>query len=104
MFCMGCGNRFYASGAVARTESPATRPEGLGDLAEEFFSYCGLTKETYLGLKGGLGLMTTCNCDTRKDWLNKFGEATGIGDAASKFSDWLLDRHRKANTRKPPST
>ena len=49
---------------------------GLGDLAEHLLASLGVTKEKYLAVKQACGLPPTCNCDARKEWLNR-------------VSDWL---------------
>lgn len=51
---------------------------GLGDYTEQLLSSIGVTKDRYSAAKELFGLAPTCNCETRKEWLNKVGAWLGI--------------------------
>lgn len=52
----------------------ATQPTGLGDWTEQMLSSIGVTKERYISAKEKFGLAPTCDCDARKEWLNKVSD------------------------------
>jgi hypothetical protein len=52
---------------------------GLGDLVEAGLTKVGITKERYIAAKGAVGLKRRCNCDGRREMLNRLGKAVGIG-------------------------
>ena len=75
--------------------SPERRPirkRGLGDLVGQFFESVGVTKERYKSAKQAVGLPPTCNCDARKEWLNKLGDTLGINGAADRLAGWRKER------------
>ena len=47
---------------------------GLGDTTEKILRSMGITKERYVEIKQLFGLQPICNCDARREWLNKVGE------------------------------
>ncbi len=49
------------------------RKEGWGDKLENQLTAIGVTKDWYKGVKEKFGLPPTCNCDRRKEWLNRVG-------------------------------
>lgn len=51
---------------------------GLGDYTEQLLSTIGVTKDRYAAAKELFGLAPTCNCETRKAWLNKVGAWLGL--------------------------
>jgi hypothetical protein len=51
---------------------------GLGDYTEQLLSSIGVTKDRYAAAKELFGLAPTCNCETRKEWLNKVGAWLGL--------------------------
>ena len=54
------------------TEVPAPPPR-LGDWAERQLKSIGITQERYKQIKEKFGLPPTCNCGSRKAWLNRVG-------------------------------
>lgn len=58
---------------------PPTPLPGLGDYTEQLLSGIGITKDLWLEVKEKHGLAPTCDCDLRKEWLNKVGAYFGIG-------------------------
>lgn len=46
-----------------------------GDALEELLASYGITKEWYTGFKEKFDLPPTCDCDARKEWLNKTADA-----------------------------
>lgn len=46
-----------------------------GDALESLLTSYGITKEWYSGFKEKFGLPPTCDCDDRKEWLNKTADA-----------------------------
>jgi hypothetical protein len=59
-------------------ESVITPTPGLGDYTEQLLSSLGVTKDRYSAAKKLFGLAPTCNCETRKEWLNKVGAWLGL--------------------------
>ena len=51
----------------------------LGDRLEQTLTRMGITKDRYKEVKQRFGFPPTCNCDKRKEWLNKVGRWAGIG-------------------------
>ena len=47
---------------------------GLGDYTESLLQSVGITKERYVAAKEMFGLAPTCNCDSRRDWLNRVSD------------------------------
>lgn len=62
---------------IYRTCGPSPQP-GLGDYTEQLLSSIGVTKDRYSAAKELFGLAPTCNCETRKEWLNKVGAWLGL--------------------------
>ncbi len=54
----------------APQQRPAT-PEGLGDWLENQLKKLGVTEERWGEAKAIVGLDPSCNCASRKAWLNK---------------------------------
>lgn len=48
---------------------------GLGDALESFLASHGVSKEWYIEFKNKYGYPPTCDCDERKEWLNKTAAA-----------------------------
>jgi hypothetical protein len=46
---------------------------GLGDYTEQLLASIGVTKERYVEIKEKFNLAPTCDCEARKEWLNKVG-------------------------------
>ncbi len=71
---------------------------GLGDWAEAGLKSLGITKERYRVIKEEFGLPPECDCDARKEWLNKVASgkriANGLNRVADFFTEW---RKRKGN-------
>ena len=44
---------------------------GLGDITAASFRLVGVTPRRYKQIKKLFGLPPICNCDARKEWLNK---------------------------------
>jgi hypothetical protein len=55
---------------------------GLGDRVESALQIAGITKDRWAAFKATMGLPATCNCDARKQYLNKLGEE--LGESARK--------------------
>jgi hypothetical protein len=53
--------------------------DGLGDALEQTLARMGITKDRYKEVKQKFGFPPTCNCEKRKQWLNKVGAYIGIG-------------------------
>jgi hypothetical protein len=51
---------------------------GLGDILERELTRMGITQSRYKEIKERFGLPPTCNCEKRKQWLNKVGRYIGI--------------------------
>jgi hypothetical protein len=51
---------------------------GMGDILERELKRLNITQESYIKLKARFGAMPTCNCEKRKQWLNKVGRYLGI--------------------------
>lgn len=51
------------------------RQPKTGDALEELLTSYGITQEWYKGFKKQYGLPPTCDCDARKEWLNKTADA-----------------------------
>ena len=45
-----------------------------GDDLETALEAIGITQEKWMAAKAKLGLMPSCNCTARKEWLNKAGQ------------------------------
>lgn len=46
-----------------------------GDAIEAFLASHGITKEWYCDFKQKHGMLPTCNCEDRQEWLNKIAKA-----------------------------
>ena len=59
-----------------QTDNPIkpSKNKGLGDSLETVLTTLGITKDRYVEVKKLFGLPPTCNCDQRREWLNKVGE------------------------------
>jgi hypothetical protein len=62
---------------VARASNRAIEIYGLGNLVESTLEKYGVTKDRWVEFKKRLGLPATCNCDRRKEYLNKLGAEFG---------------------------
>lgn len=47
----------------------------MGDALESFLASHGVSKEWYIEFKNKYGYPPTCDCDARKEWLNKTAAA-----------------------------
>jgi hypothetical protein len=64
--CAECGFE------VTTKNTPIYRKcKGLGDRVESALSSIGITQERYKAAKRAIGLSDDCNCNERKEWLNK---------------------------------
>lgn len=54
----------------------------LGDRVESALETIGVTKDRWKSFKSLMGLPATCNCESRKVYLNKLGDE--LGEAARK--------------------
>ncbi len=64
----------------AKIEAATPRvAKGLGDYTERMLESIGITKERYAEVKEKFGFAPTCNCNGRKEWLNKVGRYFGFG-------------------------
>jgi hypothetical protein len=55
------------------SEGPHSHKKQLGDKMESMLESIGVTKDRYKAAKLALGFPPTCDCDKRKEWLNKAG-------------------------------
>ncbi len=46
----------------------------LGDYVRDLLSMVGITKEWYMSIKAGFGLPPNCDCDARREWLNRVSD------------------------------
>ena len=60
--------------ASRRLSDGRATTRGLGDYTEQLLTSLGITKERYQAAKQLFGLAPTCNCETRKEWLNRVSE------------------------------
>lgn len=49
-----------------------------GDDLENWLQAVGIFKERWVAVKEKLGLPPTCNCEARKEWLNKASAALSV--------------------------
>lgn len=61
----------------------------LGDRIEAALGKIGVTKEKYRGWKEELRLPPTCNCERRKEWLNRLDEKVGLGEKVAEFKSFM---------------
>ena len=64
-----------------------------GDELEKALTALGITKERWKKMKEALGGYPTCNCDARREWLNKAGVHLQI--TANKLKQVLSDYYGK---------
>ena len=50
---------------------------GLGTVVESILSSVGVTQDRYVAFKTQFGLLPQCDCDERREWLNRLGETFG---------------------------
>jgi len=62
-------------------ETASTPQPQLGDRLESLLKKVGITEEKYRELKAMAGLDPTCNCGSRKRFLNKLPAALALGYA-----------------------
>jgi hypothetical protein len=82
------GSVAVASAAVSATGDNSSSAESstlaqdsnflLGDYTEQLLSSLGVTKDRYSAAKELFGLAPTCDCQVRKEWLNKVGAWLGL--------------------------
>lgn len=73
--CVKCGYRTRLTDdltKIYRQCQPATK--GLGDFTENVLASIGITKDRYKAAKELFGLSPTCNCELRKQWLNRVSD------------------------------
>ena len=81
--CTVCGKRvavgpdgtrsFCRKKPIARRDQPGSSYK-LGDITETALKSIGITEDRYKAAKELFGLQPTCNCQKRKDWLNKVSD------------------------------
>lgn len=49
----------------------------VGDWVEAHLTRIGMTKERWIEIKTAVGAAPTCDCDERKEWLNRVGTKFG---------------------------
>lgn len=81
--CIRCGLRVTKSKYPCSKHNAECGQQGLGDNLERWLTSWGITKERYIAAKKLIGAPPTCDCDGRKEWLNKLGAYLGI--AADKY-------------------
>lgn len=52
---------------------------GLGDYTERLLANIGVTEERWMEAKRLFGPAEDCNCQARKEWLNRVGAYFNIG-------------------------
>lgn len=57
---------------MSATPSPGS--SGLGDYVEKYLQKWGITPDRYVEVKQALGFPPTCDCEGRKEWLDRAGE------------------------------
>lgn len=72
------GDRVEHECGKGHTVSP-----GLGDKIAEALASWGVTQESWIAFKEQHGLPPECECESRKQWLNQFGE---LVPSAIKYS------------------
>lgn len=68
--CVQCGHR-VPDELAGRPMVRECDLMALGDDLERWLTSYGVTKERYVAVKQSLGLPPTCNCEARKEWLNR---------------------------------
>lgn len=87
--CHSCPDNPQLNNTVYLTDTiAANQHSGLGDRIESALTAAGITKERWKAFKGAMGLPRTCNCDARKEYINKLGEQ--LGEAAKSAVDALF--------------
>jgi hypothetical protein len=81
-------NGITAEEARERTQPKEYHPLQLGDAAEAMLSSVGITKELVAAIKKKVGLPPTCNCEDRKEWLNRVGQQFGSTVTAALSKLW----------------
>jgi len=81
--CTVCGKRvavgpegtrsFCSKNPIVRHDQMATRNR-LGDITEKALKSIGVTQDRYKAAKEIFGMSPTCNCDKRKEWLNRVSD------------------------------
>lgn len=69
--CLSAGG---ITSEVVRQEIAAKSKLRLGDVTEVALKSIGITEDRYKAAKELFGLQPTCNCQKRKDWLNKVSD------------------------------
>jgi hypothetical protein len=57
----------------------------LGDRVESALTAVGVTKERWQGVRAAVGLPPGCNCNARKQWINKLDERLELGEKLDRF-------------------
>ena len=65
---------------------------GWGDMVESALLTVGVTKERWNNFKATFGLPSTCNCDARREALNRIGHE--LGDLAKNAVANLLGENK----------
>ncbi len=84
-----------AAPAVTATARKPTVPCGqaaqprLGDRIGSALESVGVTPERWAEAKAAIGLPATCNCDSRRDWINKLDEKLGLAEGLEKVKGLL---------------
>lgn len=84
---------------VTRPPRAVRKPMGLGDRVEQALTAVGITKERYQEVKEAIGLPPGCDCEIRKQWLNRLGER--LGDAARNAAEAIFPKKEVKLEAKP---
>ena len=93
--CSVCGRHLETDFPAHKVRARCKGKFMLGDEVERALQTLGITEERYRSFKEQLGLMPTCNCKDRKEFLNKL--STQFGLSANKilnYWSWWISRPR----------
>lgn len=68
------GQRTIPGPKLAESRASPAHQSGLGDRLEQLLSSIGITVDRYMHVKQLFGLPPNCNCDRRREWLNKVSD------------------------------
>lgn len=73
--CQHCTNRLPRDyDAPPIVECRQNMGPGLGDYTERMLASIGVTKEHYVEAKSLFGMVPSCWCPDRQDWINRVGD------------------------------
>lgn len=71
------GGQLWLEGGEILEKLPDGSSFLIGDWVEAHLSMIGMTKEKWIEIKTAVGAAPTCDCDERKEWLNRVGTKFG---------------------------